>query len=55
MRPLSVGRCCCEMAAFTEFVIEQVNRMKQEWLERRAALVAAGKLPEQPGRAGGSK
>jgi len=35
-----------EMAAFTDFVIEQVNRMKQEWLERRAALVAAGKLPE---------
>jgi DNA-binding MarR family transcriptional regulator len=42
-----------EMAAFTDFVIEQVNRMKQEWLEYRAALVAAGKLPEQPGRAGG--
>ena len=38
-----------EMAEFTDFVIEQVNRMKQEWLERRAALVAAGQLPEQPG------
>jgi DNA-binding MarR family transcriptional regulator len=44
-----------EMAAFTDFVIEQVNRMKQEWLERRAALVAAGKLSHQPDRAGGSK
>jgi hypothetical protein len=38
-----------EMSEFTDFVIEQVNRMKQEWSERRAALVAAGKLPEQPG------
>jgi acetyl-CoA acetyltransferase len=41
-----------EMSEFTDFVIEQVNRMKQEWLERRAALVAAGKLPEQPGHGG---
>jgi DNA-binding MarR family transcriptional regulator len=38
-----------EMAAFTDFVIEQVNRMKQEWSQHRAALVAAGKLPEQAG------
>ena len=38
-----------EMSEFKDFVIEQVDRMKQEWLERRATLVAAGKLPEQPG------
>jgi DNA-binding transcriptional regulator GbsR (MarR family) len=41
-----------EWAEFTEFIIEQVKRMKQEWLERRAALVAEGKLPEQPGHGG---
>ena len=38
-----------EWSEFTAFVIEQVQRMQQEWLQRRAALVAAGKLPEQPG------
>jgi DNA-binding transcriptional regulator GbsR (MarR family) len=43
-----------EMAEFTDFVIEQVSRMKQEWSERRAALVAAGKLPEHPGHGGRS-
>ena len=41
-----------EWSEFTDFVIEQVKRMQQEWLERRAALVAAGKLPEQPGLGG---
>ena len=38
-----------EWSEFADFVIEQVNRMKQEWLERRAGLVSAGRLPEQPG------
>ena len=41
-----------EMSEFTDFVIEQVKRMQQEWVERRAALVAAGKLPEHPGFGG---
>jgi DNA-binding transcriptional regulator GbsR (MarR family) len=41
-----------EMSEFTDFVIEQVTRMKKEWLERRAALVAAGKLPDQSGHGG---
>jgi DNA-binding transcriptional regulator GbsR (MarR family) len=41
-----------EMSEFTDFVIEQVERMQREWVERRAALVAAGKLPEQPGFGG---
>jgi hypothetical protein len=36
-----------EMSEFTDFLIEQIDRMKQEWTERRAALVAAGTLPEQ--------
>jgi DNA-binding MarR family transcriptional regulator len=39
-----------EWLEFTDFLIEQINRMRQEWSERRAALVAAGKVPEQPGR-----
>jgi DNA-binding MarR family transcriptional regulator len=38
-----------EWSEFTDFVIEQTKRMKQEWQQRRAALVAAGKLPGQPG------
>ena len=41
-----------EMSEFTDFVLDHVSRMKQEWLQRRAALVAAGKLPEQPGHGG---
>jgi DNA-binding MarR family transcriptional regulator len=41
-----------EWSAFTDFLIEEVNRMQQAWLERRAALVAAGKLPEQQGHGG---
>jgi hypothetical protein len=42
-----------ETAAFADFVIEQVVRMRQEWEARRSALVAAGELPERP--AGGSR
>jgi hypothetical protein len=33
-----------EWLEFTDFLIEQFNRMRQEWSKRRAALVAAGKL-----------
>jgi DNA-binding transcriptional regulator GbsR (MarR family) len=39
-----------ELAHFSDFIIEQVERMKGEWRERRAALVAAGELPERGGR-----
>ena len=41
-----------EWSEFADFVLEQTKRMQQEWHQRRAALVAAGKLPEQPGHAG---
>lgn len=41
-----------EWSEFTDFILEQVNRMQQEWLQRRATLVAAGKLPEHPGHGG---
>ncbi|MEA2148884.1 MAG: hypothetical protein QOD69_714 [Solirubrobacteraceae bacterium] len=38
-----------EMAAFADFVLEQIPRFRQEWEARRAALVAAGELPACPG------
>ena len=41
-----------EWSEFADFVVEQTDRMKREWQQRRAELVAAGKLPEQPGRWG---
>jgi hypothetical protein len=41
-----------EWSEFTDFVLEQVKRMQEEWFQRRAALVAAGKLPEQPAPGG---
>jgi DNA-binding transcriptional regulator GbsR (MarR family) len=41
-----------EMSAFAEFALEQVRRFQQEWEKRRAALVAAGELPERPGHGG---
>lgn len=37
-----------EMSAFADFLIELMPRMRQEWEERRAAMVAAGALPERP-------
>jgi DNA-binding transcriptional regulator GbsR (MarR family) len=40
-----------EVSAFAEFLLEQMPRMQQEWEARRAALVAAGELPERGGRA----
>jgi DNA-binding MarR family transcriptional regulator len=41
-----------EWAEFTDFVIEQIRRMREEWQQRRTELVAAGKLPAQPGHRG---
>jgi DNA-binding MarR family transcriptional regulator len=41
-----------EMSAFAEFLSEQVPRLREEWQARRAALVASGELPEQPGGGG---
>jgi DNA-binding transcriptional regulator GbsR (MarR family) len=35
-----------EMAAFSEFLVEEIPRLKQEWEARREALVASGELPE---------
>src|SRR4051794_14865048 len=35
-----------EMEAFSTFLLEEIPRMRDGWRERRAELVAAGKLPE---------
>jgi DNA-binding MarR family transcriptional regulator len=35
-----------EMAAFADFLVEEIARLKQEWEARREALVASGELPE---------
>ncbi len=43
--PASRRALLLEVAAYAEFLMEQVPRMEQEWKERRAALVAAGELP----------
>jgi DNA-binding MarR family transcriptional regulator len=43
-----------EWSEFATFVIEQVTRMRQEWDERRAELVAAGRLPARPSSGGRS-
>jgi DNA-binding transcriptional regulator GbsR (MarR family) len=40
-----------EMAAFSDFLVEEIPKLKQEWEARRKALVASGELPEQrPGQ-----
>jgi DNA-binding transcriptional regulator GbsR (MarR family) len=36
-----------EMAAFSDFLVEEIPKLKQEWEARRKALVASGELPEQ--------
>lgn len=48
--PMERRALVLEMSAFADFVLEQIPRMRQEWERRRAELVAAGELPERPGR-----
>jgi hypothetical protein len=38
-----------EWAAFAAFLVERLPLLEQEWKERRAALQAAGQLPEATG------
>jgi DNA-binding transcriptional regulator GbsR (MarR family) len=47
--PIERRAVLLEVSAFTDFLIEQISRMQQEWEARRAALVAAGELPQQAG------
>ena len=37
-----------ELSAFAEFLVEEIPNLRAAWQDRRAALVAAGKLPEHP-------
>jgi hypothetical protein len=41
-----------EMAAFADFLVEQMPRLQQEWERRRAELIASGELPQRPGPGG---
>jgi DNA-binding MarR family transcriptional regulator len=41
-----------EMAAFSDFLVEYIAKLEQEWIARRHALVASGELPEQPPQGG---
>jgi recombinational DNA repair ATPase RecF len=41
-----------EMSAFADFLLEQMVQFEHGWKERRAALVAAGKLPPEVGGGG---
>jgi DNA-binding transcriptional ArsR family regulator len=41
-----------EVAAYADFLVEQVSRTRQDWEARRAALVAEGELPERPEHGG---
>jgi hypothetical protein len=44
-----------EISAFAEFLVERIPVMEQEWAERRAALVAAGALPDPAGGHGADR
>ena len=37
-----------EMAAFADFLVEQLPLMEEAWIARRDALRAAGELPDEP-------
>jgi hypothetical protein len=41
-----------EMAAFSDFLVEQIPLLGQKWEERRAELVAAGELLPRPSTGG---
>lgn len=48
--PMQRRATLLEMAAFMDFLVEQIDRMRRDWEARRAELVAAGELPERGGR-----
>jgi hypothetical protein len=45
--PLERRAVLLEMAAFADFLVEQMPKLEQEWEARREALVASGDLPEK--------
>jgi DNA-binding MarR family transcriptional regulator len=49
--PLERRAALLERAAYAEFLLEQIPRIRQDWEARRQALVASGDLPEKrPGQ-----
>ena len=49
--PLERRAVLLEMAAFADFLVEQMPKLRREWEARRGALVASGDLPEErPGQ-----
>lgn len=36
-----------EMAAFADFLVEQMPRLREEWVAQRAEMIAAGQLPQR--------
>ena len=45
--PMERRAVLLEVSAFADFLVEQMLRMQQEWEAHRAALVAAGELPQR--------
>jgi hypothetical protein len=37
-----------EMSAFADFLVEQMPRLRDEWIARRAEMIASGELPQRP-------
>jgi DNA-binding transcriptional ArsR family regulator len=52
--PLERQAALLEMSAFADFLLERIPLLQQDWAQRRAALVADGKLPE-PARSDGAQ
>jgi DNA-binding MarR family transcriptional regulator len=44
--PIEHQAALLEMSAMADFLLEEIPRFQQNWTEHRAALVAAGKLPD---------
>ncbi len=47
--PMQRRAVLLEMCAFADFLLERIPMLQQEWAERRAALLAAGRLPATAG------
>jgi DNA-binding MarR family transcriptional regulator len=46
--PIERRAMLLELAAFADFLVEQLPLMEQAWIARRDALRAAGELPDEP-------
>ncbi len=53
--PLGRQAVLLEMSAFSEFLVERMPVLQEEWNARREELVAAGRLPAIPHRPGGDR